>query len=269
MRSTCKRFIVALVLLIGSPVFAGVTVEYVTQAPDSGVMERIRFQIQDGNLRFSTQGGMVGTATSDFYLYNHGSRRLRFVQPGLNRYHELDPGMLDSALSDLRAQRDRLQELLDGTLADATPEQRRPLEDALSMIDQALAQTDAIFMDGSMGESRLLGRTGSLTLDGIDCEVHEVLLYNNQFEVCFAAAGALGLEPLEVEVIQAFQQRLTEVTGMANLYSLLPGSLPLAASYGQLGATGAMTTLLRGVERSNMPRSLFSMPSHYSPAIQP
>jgi len=267
-----RNFVIAVCSLIvasfGSAGFAGVTVDYVTQAPDSGVLERVRFQIQGNNLRFSTQGGVVGTATSDYYLYNHSTRTLRYVQPQIGTYHELRSGMMREALTQLETQRARLQELLDTTLADAPPERRATIEQALSALDQAGESARAFDIGNLAGQSRVIGQTGSLTLDGMPCEVYRVSLYNNEMEACFADADTLGLEPGEVAVMQSFQQSLSEITGMATLYTLVPGRLPLAASFGQLGAQGSMTTLLSGVERSDLPSSRFALPSHYSQAPQ-
>jgi hypothetical protein len=232
-------------------------------------MERVNFYIQDGQLRFSSQGGLVGAGGNDYYLYHHDSRRLRFVQPGLQTYYDLTPGMLQAAVEQLRSQRDQLQQLLDTTLADAAPAQRKAIEDALATVNLALTQSDAVFSDAPLGQAALGERQNTLTLDGIECVVYTATLYQSELEVCFASAAALGLSGQEVAVMQAFQQLLAEISGVANLYGLLPGHLPLAASHGHLGGAGSMTTLLRGVAREPLPRSHFSIPSHYRSATSP
>ncbi len=247
---------------------AAVSISYVTEAPDGTLIERVSFQIQDGQLRFASQGGLAGASGNDYYLYHHASRSLRYVQASLGVYHELSPGMLDAALSELRDQRQQLQAILDTQLADSPAAQRRAVEDALKAVDLALSQVDSVFDAEGFGQVSLGRRIGALNLDGKDCELYLATIFNSEIELCLAAGAALGLSADEVAVMQSFQQLLAQITGVANLYSLLPGHLPLAASYGHLGGAGSMTTLLRGIERRPMPRSQFSIPQHFRSATE-
>lgn len=258
-----RLFVLCVSTLWAGQGLAGVSITYSTESPDGSLIERVTFHVQDGQLRFASQGGIVGASGNDFYLYHHGTRRLRYVQPNLAIYHELSPGMLQAALADLNEQREQLRNMLDTQLADAPPAQRRAVEQALTMVDAALSQVDSVFEGDRFGQVSLGDRIGSLTLDDKACEVYLANLFNAEIEVCFAAAGELGLSGEEVAIMQSFQQLLAEISGVANLYSLLPGHLPLAASYGQLGGAGTMTTLLKGIERRQIPRSMMSIPQHF------
>lgn len=242
---------------------AAVSLTYVTESPDGSVIERVTLHVREQQLRFATQGGLSGASTSDFYLYDHNQQRLRFVQPALQMYHDLSPDMMARALDDLRNQRDQLQALRSQPSVAESPTQRQAIDQALAAVDQALQQAESVMDDGSLTQAALGGRMGELTLDEVPCTIYQARLFGNEIEVCFAAAEDLGLTVQEVEVMQAFQDLLARISGVANLYNLKPGHLPLAASYGRLGGVGDMTTLLRGVERRPMPRSQFAIPQHF------
>ena len=259
-------FVLALILgLLGvsGASQAAVSLTYVTQSPDGSMIERVTMHIREQQLRYATQGGLSGTATSDFYLYDHSQRRLRFVQPALQMYHDLSPDMLARALDELRNQRSQLEALRDQPSVAESPTQRQAIEQALAAVDQALEQAESALGDGSLMQASLGARVGELTLDEIPCVIYQARLFGNEIEVCFAAAEDIGLTNQEVEVMQGFQDLLARISGVANLYNLKPGHLPLAASYGRLGGVGDMTTLLRGVERRPMPRSQFAIPQHF------
>jgi hypothetical protein len=243
-----------------------VILSYLTEG-EAGVLESVRFQIKGNLLRFSFLSGMPGAGNNDYYLYNNNSGQIRYVQPDSRSYYEIGANMMSEAMSQLDTQRARLQGLLDTNLADAPAAQQDAVRGALESLDLAIAQAEAYFDQAGSTVPTLGPEIGLLVLDGIECTLHAVVLYQTQMEVCFATPADLQLEATELEVLQGFQQRLTDSTGVVNLYNLLPGKLPLVAVYGSMDVPAGVSTRFSGAERTILPNSIFVLSADYMSRI--
>ncbi|MGM0632492.1 MAG: hypothetical protein ACQETO_04880 [Pseudomonadota bacterium] len=253
--------------LAAVPLFLGVSagradvlVDYVTSSNDGNVSERVQFAIKEDVLRFSVNGAV---ATSDYYIYNRGRQRVVYLQPARTAYYELRPGMLQDAAENLRAQRDRLEGMLED-LEELDEQTRERVRTALDSIENASGQVDQYSSSTDQAQPRLGASKGEITLDGMTCTLYEVRMVQAPLEACYAEPEELGLTAAQASLIQEFQEQLTASTGVANMYSLVPGRLPLVAAYGSLDQPEALVVRFEGLTEVSLPNAGFIIPDSYT-----